>query len=372
MNNKSKLENFEDLEIDFIEILSSLLKNIKLISIVSVIFTFAGIIYSISIPNKYKSSSTFYLHYEKMDRSSGLENLAGLAGINLQGDNADIVPPNLYPKLISSTSFKLEILDEIIIYDNNNIKYRDYLLKNNNGSIIDFKKIFLFPIELIRNLLTKDDSVSSINNNLLNKIQSIELIYTTEDDDKLFKLLENKILIEVNDQDGFIELSVYDKDPIVSSIIAKKANEILQKSILDFKLKNINDVFNFTSSQLLIAKNNLYKIQDSLANFRDSNKSIKSDLFLNKENRLETEFNISKNIYNELAVTKEKTAIDVRRNTPIFTIINNVVIPNKKDSPNRSLIVIIFFFLGLITTSFWVLIKNPTVKFIEEIKSNNL
>ena len=46
-------------------------------------------------------------------------------------------------------------------------------------------------------------------------------------------------------------------------------------------------------------KSNLYKLQDSLGLPRDGNKSIKSDLFLNKLNRLETEVNISTNVYNE-------------------------------------------------------------------------
>ena len=57
--------------------------------------------------------------------------------------------------------------------------------------------------------------------------------------------------------------------------------------------------------QLKLAQNNLYILQDSPAQFRDRNLSIKSDN-LNQLNRLETEVNISKNIYNELAITKER------------------------------------------------------------------
>ena len=43
---------------------------------------------------------------------------------------------------------------------------------------------------------------------------------------------------------------VFDKSPEVSSIIAMKSNDILQKSIINFKLKNISDVYNFTLKQL--------------------------------------------------------------------------------------------------------------------------
>ena len=87
-------------------------------------------------------------------------------------------------------------------------------------------------------------------------------------------------------KDGFIELTVFDKSPEVSSIIAMKSNDILQKSIINFKLKNISDVYNFTLKQLKLAQNNLFEIQDSLANFKDSNKNIKSILFSNQLKRL--------------------------------------------------------------------------------------
>ena len=192
-------------------------------------------------------------------------------------------------------------------------------------------------------------------NEIINKN---DLKYVSKVDNYLFKLLNEKILISINEKDGFIELSAIDYSPEVSTIIAIKANEILQKNIIDFKLKNINDVYQFTNNQLELAKINLYNLQDSIAYFKDNNKSIKSDLFLNKLNRLETEYNISKNIYNQLALEKEKAEIDVKRNTPIFTIINSAYVPFRKHSPNRLLIIVSFSFLGFIISSFWVLFKK--------------
>ena len=63
----------------------------------------------------------------------------------------------------------------------------------------------------------------------------------------------------------------------------QKANEILQKSIIDFKIKNINNTFNFINSQLEIAKENFYLLQDSLAIFRDSNINILDLIFLKNQ-----------------------------------------------------------------------------------------
>ena len=121
--------------------------------------------------------------------------------------------------------------------------------------------------------------------------------------------------------------------------------------------------------QFELSKKNFYKLQDSLANFRDSNRNIKSDLFLNQRNRLEAEYNIAKSVYNELALNKEKTAIDVQKNTPIFTVINPVVVPNERYYPKRTQIVIVFIFLGVFLSVFWILNRNHIKQIILKFKS---
>ena len=54
-----------------------------------------------------------------------------------------------------------------------------------------------------------------------------------------------------------------------------------------------------------MVQNKIHQL-DSLAKFKDKNKNIRSDLFFNQFSRIESEYNISRNIYNELALNKEK------------------------------------------------------------------
>ena len=106
----------------------------------------------------------------------------------------------------------------------------------------------------------------------------MNILELSQSEYELHNQLTKIINLTVNEK-GFLNLSVVDTNPYVASQIAKTANEILQKSIIDFKIKNINDTYKFINSQLEVAKNNFYLLQDSLAIFRDSNKNIKSDLF---------------------------------------------------------------------------------------------
>ena len=254
------------------------------------------------------------------------------------------------------------MLDSKINLEENEITYREYLLSKKKSQF-DLRKIFLLPISILSKFISK--------NNLELTVKNYGILKLSEEEYSLHEDLSGIILLELNDKEGFIELSVKDNNPLIASQIAKTANYILQKNIIDFKLKNLNDTYKFISTQLDIAKKNFYNLQDSLAIFSDKNRNIKSDLFLNKYSRIESEYNISKNIYNELALSKEKTAIDVKKNTPIFTIIKPVVIPNKKSDPKRSLIVFIFSFMGLIITSGYTLLKSNLIEIWKEINKKN-
>ncbi len=357
--NKNNVEINEEDSIDLIELFSILWLNKKFIVKVTLLFFLVGIAYSLSLKNIYRSSSIFYPHYEKIDNSNNLKSLAGLAGINFYSESSSNIPSSLYPKLISSPIFKRKILDEIINFEGVELSYRDYLLAN--SSSFNIKGLLVFPITFLGNLIANEEDI--INNNYS------DILNFSNEEYKIHQYLTDIILLDLNEKEGFIELSVEDKNPYVASQIAKIAKNILQESIIDFKIKNVNDTYKFISDQLEIAKINFHILQDSLAKFKDKNKNIKSDLFLNQFSRIESEYNLSKNIYNELALNKEKIAIDVRKNTPIFTVIKPVVLPNDKFQPKRSKIVLIYSFLGIIITSFWVLIKNPLYDIISNIRS---
>ena len=361
--NNNQIYDLDD-SIDIIELLSILWKRKFFIIKVTLFFTFIGVFYSLSIKNTFTATSIFYPHYQNNEasKSQGLRSIAGLAGIDIGGQVSENIPPSLYPKIISSPQFKIEMLDSKINLEENEITYREYLLSKKKSQF-DLRKIFLLPISILSKFISK--------NNLELTVKNYGILKLSEEEYSLHEDLSGIILLELNDKEGFIELSVKDNNPLIASQIAKTANYILQKNIIDFKLKNLNDTYKFISTQLDIAKKNFYNLQDSLAIFSDKNRNIKSDLFLNKYSRIESEYNISKNIYNELALSKEKTAIDVKKNTPIFTIIKPVVIPNKKSDPKRSLIVFIFSFMGLIITSGYTLLKSNLIEIWKEINKKN-
>ena len=331
-------------EIDLIEILEKLWNEKKNILKFTFIFFMIGFFYILFSKDIYTASSTFYPHYEKVDNSNSIRNLAGLAGINITNETSSDVPTNLYPNLLKSTPFKRSILNQNIIYRNKKITYKEYLIEK-----------YIKGISLKNIINFKNSNTNDIENNLVKNKNYINL---SENEYFIHKKLDENISIEVNEKDGFVKISVNDEIPEIAAEIAKKSEETLQESIINFKLENIRSVYNFTLTQLENSKKSFYNLQDSLARFKDKNKFIKTDIFLNQLNRIQKEYDIASSIYNELALNSEKTAIEVKKNTPIFTIIEPVTIPMRKSNTSSIIVLISFTFLGLFIISFWIVTKD--------------
>ena len=88
------------------------------------------------------------------------------------------------------------------------------------------------------------------------------------------------------------------------------------------------------------------KAQERLAAYRDRNKNVSSAVARTGEERLQGEFNIAYNVYNELAKQLEQARIQVKEDTPVLSVIKPVVVPVEKSKPNRPMILIIWIFLG--------------------------
>lgn len=84
--------------------------------------------------------------------------------------------------------------------------------------------------------------------------------------------------------------------------------------------------------------------------------------------KLESEYQLQQNILINLASEFNNNKIKLNKDTPIFSVIDEVSIPNERSKPKRSLLVITYVFLGLILSIGFVIGKEPIINFIKEIK----
>ena len=204
---------------------------------------------------------------------------------------------------------------------------------------------------------------------LINKALANEkLLVVSNEDYEFYKNFEQYISINVDLKEGFIELNVKYDEPVRTAILAQKAQEILQKRVIEYKIKQAKEVLAYTKEQFEIKKGLLYAAQANLAAFKDRNAFISTSSFQTQLLRLESDYNNANVVYQELAKQVEQSKLQVSKDTPIFSILKPVVVPNEKSSPKRLLIIAIWSFLGFILISSYILFINSFNSFINALK----
>jgi LPS O-antigen subunit length determinant protein (WzzB/FepE family) len=350
-------------EIDLIELLKKIYLEKKFILKISILASLFGVIYALFQPNEYTSSTTFIPQLSSGVKTGGssLSGLASLAGINIGSmESSSEFPPTLYPQVVNGVPFRVELLSNEITLNNELVAVKDYLEKKSSFKILG--PIKKYTIGLPSLILSSFKDQKEYTNE--SKIYSI-----TEEDKGLFQILENNLSLSINEKEGFITISFTDNNKNVAAQITQISQNLLQEKIIEFKNKSSKEMLDFAIKQYSDKKESYEKLQDERAVFVDKNINISSSLFQNKLSRLESEVNISESIVQQLASQVEQAKLQVNKDTPVFTTIKPVTIPFERSAPKRSLIVIIFAFMGLVFSSGFVLVKEPVKEILKSIRS---
>jgi len=351
-------------EIDLIELLKKIYLEKKFIFKISVLAALFGVVYALFQPNEFTSSTTFIPQLSSGVKTGGssLSGLASLAGINIGSmESSSEFPPTLYPQVVNGVPFKVELLSSEITFNNELVAVKDYFLENKSSYNI-LGTIKKYTIGLPSLILSSFKDQKEYTNE--SKIYSIN-----EEDKNLFQILENNLSLSINEKEGFITISYTDSNKNIAAQITQVSQNLLQEKIIEFKNKSSKEMLDFALKQYFDKKESYEKLQDERAVFVDKNINISSSLFQNKLSRLESEVNISESIVQQLASQVEQAKLQVNKDTPVFTTIKPVTIPFDRSAPKRSLIVIMFAFLGLVLSTGYVLVKEPVSDIIKSIKS---
>ncbi|MDC3348643.1 Wzz/FepE/Etk N-terminal domain-containing protein [Flavobacteriaceae bacterium] len=364
MNEIQNRQIAED-EIDLIELFKKVYNEKKLIFKATLFAVVLGIVYALFQPNEFTSTTTFIPQLSSGVKTGGssLGGLASLAGINLGGmESSSEFPPSLYPQVVDGIPFKIDLLSSTINLNGGEILVKDYFSNQGGSSLNILGTIKKYTIGLPSLLL------GSFNAQDVAPSKS-EIYSVTEEDEELFKIVSKALYLSINEKDGFITISFTDNDNNIAAQITQIAQTLLQKKIIEFKNQSSNEMLDFATKQYDEKKTSYEKLQDKRAVFVDQNINISSSLFQNKLSRIESEVNISASIVQQLASQVEQAKLQVNKDTPVFTTIQPVTIPFESSAPKRSLIVIVFGFLGIVVSVGYVLVKEPLNEILKSIKS---
>ena len=350
-------------EIDLIELLKKVYLEKKFILKTSILAALFGFVYALFQPNEFTSSTTFIPQLSSGVKTGGssISGLASLAGINIGSmEGSSEFPPTLYPQVVNGIPFKLDLLSSKIKINNEVFNTKDYFLQKSSFDFLGTIKKYTIGLPSL--------ILGSFKNQEVQPVKS-DIYSITEEDKNIFAKLKKALSLSINDKEGFITISFTDNNKNVAAQLTQISQNLLQEKIIEFKNKSSKEMLDFALKQYSEKKESYETLQDERAIFVDKNINISSSLFQNKLSRIESEVNISASIVQQLASQVEQAKLQVNKDTPVFTTIQPVTIPFQRSAPKRSLIVIVFGFLGIIVSAGYVLVKEPLNEILKSIKS---
>lgn len=334
-------------EIDLVEVIRKLWNNRKLILKITIVFMVLGVLVALFSPKEYTAGCTMVPQSGDKKMGGNLSGLASMVGINLGGaSSGEILAPTIYPKIVSSIPFRKDLMETPLKFEDYEepITLLDYYTKDEyqkfslGGTIM--KYTIGLPGVIISAIRGEDTTTISTGEGSL--IQSL-----SQDEKKMSEKLNNMISLNVNDKEGYVQLTASLPEPLAVAQLAQQAQVLLQQYITRFKIEKVQSNLDFVRNQYEKSKLRYEEKQEELAKFRDANKNFSSAVAKTKEEVLTNEYNLAYSVYSELAKQLEQAEIAVNETTPILTVVEPVVVPTERSKPKRGLICVLFTFLGV-------------------------
>lgn len=356
-------------EINLKAIVEQILGGWKIILIYLFVSVILGLAVALLSEDEFTASYTFVPESSNEMNGGRLGSLASLAGININAarSNQDI-SPFLYSKIVNSTSFRKKILEAPISTKRSGqrVTYKEYYDNLYRPSpMAQLKKYTVgLPMVLIKAIRGKKNENSETTISEDGRFEKL-----TMNEIGHIQRLANQFSLDFNRKEGFVKITFTMPEPMASAEMVEFVRDELHKVLIEYRIKDAQKELKFTQERYLEKKAEFEEIQMELAVFTDQNQALNTAIAQSKLQRIQSKYDLAFQVYSQLATQLEQSKLQVNKDTPIFTTIENITVPTIKSAPKTPILVVIFAFLGVSLSLAYILMKDPLLDLYQKYKT---
>ena len=325
-NNKERPREDEELEIDLMEYVRKLWAARKVLLKAAGIGAIVGVIIALSIPKQYTVEVTLSPESGKSGGGSlsGMAAMLGIGGMSL-GSEADALNVSLFPDIVASTPFILELFNAHVTtldgeVDTTFVAYLDEQKAPWWGAVMGLPGA---AIGGVKSLFSDKEEEEG------NKLDPFHL---TEDQAKKVEAMRKAITADVDKKTGITTVTVTLQDPMV------------------YKER----------------QQEYYVAQQNYANYMDANKGVVLQSALTERERLQNDMNLAYQVYSQVATQLQVARAKVQEAKPVFAVVEPASVPLLPSGTSKKVILVGFIFLAVAGASAWILFGR---EFFENLKA---
>jgi uncharacterized protein involved in exopolysaccharide biosynthesis len=315
----------------------------------------AGVILAFGSTTEY-SSSTKLVPYMRQADASGLQGLAGLAGVRLPtGVSEQVLTADLYPEVAQSLDFRVQVAETPIGFAGlgrsmTPISYFDSEYRP--GLIATVAEYTLGLPRLLMAALRPTGDTQLFSGDTL-QLRSFPKVLRDALDE-----MEERLSVSIDRKTGIVTLRGTMPDAYASAALVTTASQRLMERIIDYQSQKADEEYRFVQEQYGQARERFERAQVALATLTDRNRRTLTATSQVEAQRVQAEYELALTVYRQLSSELEQARMRVNRDTPVFTVLEHAVVPDKRSSPRRGLVVFSCVALALLLGAGRVLWKQ--------------
>ena len=369
---EKQLQEVEENEIDLIELIKRFWEKRMFIVKVTAVFLCLGLFIAIFSSEEYTAQCVVVPQTGEGGVSSSLSGLASLAGFSLGSmGSAEELSPMVYSNVMNNINLQKEMINTKIYFDRwgKELTLLDYFTNEEyqRTSVLGYVKKYTIglPFLILGAIRGEKDNDVDMTGTDDGKIAML-----TQQEDDCIKALKERTTLAVNDKDGYVSISATMPEPLAAAALAEIYMNLLQKYVSEFKIEKAKADYNFINQRYLEAREEYSKKQEEYARFKDANRIITTAVAATREEQIKNDYDLAYSLYSELSRQLIQAEIKVKENTPIFTVVEPVIVPRERSKPRRLMTLVVFGFLGGVLScgavlAFDFLKKRTEIKYLK-------
>ena len=341
-------------EIDLTEMLRVIWSKRLFIAKWTGIFLLLGLVIAFTSKVEYKAYCK--LLPENLERGAdlgGLGGLASLAGVDISGiSSSGVLSPELYPEIVNSAPFLDKLINAPIYFErmDTTVSSFTYLKEMDKPSLMAVIGEYTIGLPVKLKGIFIEESQPGL--------EDYDLVRFSKSDWKIIENYRDRLSVYVDSKTGTINVSSEMPDPVAAAKVTDLLVKELTLSITNYSLEKTRINLKFVQDRFDEARNEYEIKQEQLARFTDRNRNISNSLIKTEYERLQNELNIAFEVYKSLATQLEQSKIAVKEETPVFTVLEPVRVPEDKSKPRRTMTLFAFILLGATFSIIYITVKS--------------
>lgn len=297
------------------------------------------------VPKYYTCEVKLAPESQDFGSSGTLQTLASTFGFSMQSmSNSDALRPHLYPDIISSPDFLINLFD-IPVYTADETfsgTYSEYLLTHQKSA---FWKRWKNNIILWLTPKEKEPTIEFSNE------KGINVFCMNKKQWHVIKIMRTNIACAVDKKTNIITLNVTAQDKIVCATVADSACSALQTFITNYRTKKSRTDLQYYENVMHEAYTEYQQASELYTRYIDSHSGISLEKYRIEAQNLEAEMDIKRTAYASFQKQYLATQARLQENTPVYTVLQSASVPVKATGPKRMVFVLAMMMLATIITA---------------------